>query len=451
MSSESATDWPRLIRKNIYQLSALYVVLAVLAIGYNTWQGIATDALLTRANEYHLASDNHLLRAIKEIRLIEYHDLYYSVESSAGGRQLPPHLKAETTFSKATALHLLRQSIHRVLALHEEFGDSAFDALSGRVEQWLLLVDQAIDRQASNGGTGPAGAVAWAELLTPLMQIERLHSVERDRILARLDVMQQRQNQVFVFLVAFILVTGTLSMVRALRTIHMITAAQIRAQRQIRIFSAAIEQSPISVILTDTEANVVYVNHHFQKITGYGADELLGRNLDFLHTGIRTSDAYKDIWALLARGETAGCELESHNKRGQLLTEKVYFSPVLNEEGDTSHYLLVKEDITAHKQQEEQILYQAHYDSLTELPNRFLALDRLSQHMNEARRKREKVALLFLDLDDFKKVNDSLGHETGDKLLIEAARRLLDVVRSGDTVGRLGGDEFIVLLSSTLR
>jgi diguanylate cyclase (GGDEF)-like protein/PAS domain S-box-containing protein len=104
------------------------------------------------------------------------------------------------------------------------------------------------------------------------------------------------------------------------------------------------------------------------------------------------------------------------------------------------------QDITERKNQEEHILHQAHYDSLTGLPNRFLALDRLSQLINEARRNKRRVAVLFLDLDDFKKINDTLGHDTGDKVLTEAASRLQSVVRDADTVGRLGGDEFIILL-----
>lgn len=105
------------------------------------------------------------------------------------------------------------------------------------------------------------------------------------------------------------------------------------------------------------------------------------------------------------------------------------------------------QDISERKLQEEHILHQAHFDSLTELPNRFLALDRLSQLLSEAQRKQEIIAVLFLDLDDFKKINDTLGHDTGDKLLKETASRLHSVVRTGDTVGRLGGDEFIILLS----
>ena len=118
-----------------------------------------------------------------------------------------------------------------------------------------------------------------------------------------------------------------------------------------------------------------------------------------------------------------------------------------NEQGDPIRFIGTHSDITVQKKHEEKILHQAHFDSLTFLPNRFLSLDRLNHACKEAKRKQETIALLFLDLDDFKKVNDSLGHETGDLLLIEAANRLRNVVRSIDTVGRLGGDEFIIILS----
>jgi len=118
-----------------------------------------------------------------------------------------------------------------------------------------------------------------------------------------------------------------------------------------------------------------------------------------------------------------------------------------DKQGTATRFIGTHSDITVQKTHEEKILYQAHFDSLTFLPNRFLSLDRLNHACNEAKRKQETIALLFLDLDDFKKVNDSLGHETGDLLLIEAANRLRNVVRSVDTVGRLGGDEFIIILS----
>ena len=118
-----------------------------------------------------------------------------------------------------------------------------------------------------------------------------------------------------------------------------------------------------------------------------------------------------------------------------------------DEQGKPIRFVGTHSDISVQKKHEEKILHQAHFDSLTYLPNRFLSLDRLNHACNEAKRKQETIALLFLDLDDFKRVNDSLGHETGDLLLIEAANRLRNVVRSVDTVGRLGGDEFIIILS----
>ena len=121
--------------------------------------------------------------------------------------------------------------------------------------------------------------------------------------------------------------------------------------------------------------------------------------------------------------------------------------PMVNDEGVVTQLLVEGRDISERKEAEEKIYIQAHYDELTGLPNRFLSLDRLTQLINEARRTGELAAVLFIDLDDFKKVNDTLGHETGDKLLVEAADRLRTSVRSSDTVGRLGGDEFIVLLA----
>lgn len=133
---------------------------------------------------------------------------------------------------------------------------------------------------------------------------------------------------------------------------------------------------------------------------------------------------------------------------GEILWVKATAYPIYDTDGTVVRIAGVAEDITRQKETSEQILHQAHYDALTDLPNRFLSLDRLTQLINEARRNNETVAILFLDLDDFKKINDSLGHEAGDKLLIEVANRLKNVIRSGDTVGRLGGDEFITLLGN---
>ena len=219
-----------------------------------------------------------------------------------------------------------------------------------------------------------------------------------------------------------------------------------RAEDRIRTLFQAIEQSPVSVMITDVNANIEYVNGAFEKVTGYKVAEVLGKNPRILKSEQTSRQLYQELWQTISNGKSWHGEIKNRKKNGELFWENAHIAPVHNESGDVCHYLAVREDISLRKQQDEQILHQAHFDTLTDLPNRFLSLDRLSQLINEARRNSELVAVLFLDLDDFKKINDTLGHDIGDKLLVEAAERLRSEIRSGDTVGRLGGDEFIVLL-----
>ena len=219
-----------------------------------------------------------------------------------------------------------------------------------------------------------------------------------------------------------------------------------QTEEQIRTLSQALEQSPVSVVITDHDGNIEYVNSTFERVTGYRSAEVIGQNPRLLNTGTTSKAHYQELWQTISSGKAWQGEFQNRKKNGQIFWEHAHIAPVLDESGVIRHFLAVKEDITLRKQQDEHILHQAHFDTLTDLPNRFLALDRLSQLIIEAGRNKERVAVLFLDLDDFKKINDTLGHEAGDNLLIEAAERLSSVVRGGDTVGRLGGDEFIVLL-----
>jgi|SaaInlLV_10m_DNA_4_1040232.scaffolds.fasta_scaffold00441_2 diguanylate cyclase (GGDEF)-like protein/PAS domain S-box-containing protein len=220
-----------------------------------------------------------------------------------------------------------------------------------------------------------------------------------------------------------------------------------KSEQEIRLLSKAVEQSPVSIVIADADAKIEYVNPTFEKISGYSLEEVIGKNPRILKSGKTPRDLYKNLWQAITQGKTWDCEFQNRKKNGEIFWERAHFSPVKNREGIISHYLAIKEDITDRKIKEEKILHQAHFDALTDLPNRFLSLDRLAQLLIEAKRNKNQVAVLFIDLDDFKKVNDSLGHDVGDNLLIKTADRLSSVIRSGDTVGRLGGDEFIVLLS----
>lgn len=219
-----------------------------------------------------------------------------------------------------------------------------------------------------------------------------------------------------------------------------------------RQFSHAVELSPVSVIITDNEGFVEYVNPYFLTISGYRMDEVIGRNPRFLKSDETSQATYETIWRTLTAGRVWTGELASRKKNGDLFWEQCFFSPIKTADGTITHFLAVKEDITQRKEQEQRLLHLAHYDALTGLPNRLLALDRLSQALVMANcHPRRSVALLNVGLDRFKNVNDTLGHEFVDKLLIESARRLKLSVRQEDTVARLGDDEFLLILPDLKR
>lgn len=222
---------------------------------------------------------------------------------------------------------------------------------------------------------------------------------------------------------------------------------QKRALEQVKLLSMAVEQSPVSVIITDASGVIEYVNRSFEKISGYLATDVIGQNPRIFKSGTTSDGVYENLWKTISSGRLWHGQLQNRCRDGRIIWENVYITPVMNEQNEIYHYLAVKEDISLQKQQEETILKQAHFDSLTGLPNRFLCLDRLAQRIIDAQRSHQWVALIFVDLDDFKKINDSMGHDVGDALLVEAAQRLRSAVRSVDTVGRLGGDEFVVMLA----
>lgn len=232
---------------------------------------------------------------------------------------------------------------------------------------------------------------------------------------------------------------------QVLGTIRDITE-QVRTQEQIKTLSQAVEQSPVSIIVVGLDGHIQYINSEVKKKTSYKTNELINAPFSKLFSNKEDFSSYDAVWRTLCEGDPWEGELLSIRKDQSVFWEYAHFSPVKDLYGKTVQFLAVKEDITTRKQHEEEIIKKAHYDSLTQLPNRLLSLDRLSHAITEAKRDNSMLALLFIDLDDFKIVNDTLGHEAGDHVLIEAAKRLANTVREEDTVGRLGGDEFIAVL-----
>lgn len=229
-------------------------------------------------------------------------------------------------------------------------------------------------------------------------------------------------------------------------TVSLDITERVQAEQDVRKLSLAVEQSPASVLITNTKGNIEYVNPKFVEVTGYHPDEVIGKNPRFLKSGYTPSENYRELWETISRGEEWRGEFHNKKKNGELYWEFASVSPITGASGEITHFLAVKEDITVRKKYEEQLLRQANYDDVTKLPNRVLALDRVSQALARAHRDQSMVGLLFIDLDRFKDINDTLGHAAGDRLLREAGERLVGCVREGDTVARLGGDEFTVIL-----
>jgi diguanylate cyclase (GGDEF)-like protein/PAS domain S-box-containing protein len=199
------------------------------------------------------------------------------------------------------------------------------------------------------------------------------------------------------------------------------------------------------ILVVDSDDITSFANERMTEMLGYNEQAILGHKVsDFLFTEDRALQRERE--AILRLGETDRSETRLRRGNGDTLWTLASASPVMSTDNKYMGAITLFTDITEHKQQQEQLLHQAHYDALTGLPNRFLAMDRLQQNIKFAARKGFSTALLFLDLDDFKKVNDALGHEVGDQVLRLAAARLKEAVRNSDTVARLGGDEFIVLI-----
>lgn len=221
------------------------------------------------------------------------------------------------------------------------------------------------------------------------------------------------------------------------------------ADARLRKLSQAVEQSPTIILITDLDANIEYANPSLTRISGYSLDEIIGKNPRIFQSGRTPREIYEDMWAHLKRGESWKGELINKRKDGSEYNEQVLISPVRQSDGRVTNYLAIKEDITEKNKADARIQKLAHFDLLTGLPNRALLHEHVKHDISLAQRNHEQLTVMFLDLDHFKNVNDTLGHSVGDELLIQLARRLKAAVREEDTVSRLGGDEFILIFPGT--
>ena len=220
-----------------------------------------------------------------------------------------------------------------------------------------------------------------------------------------------------------------------------------QAESKMLRLSQAVEQNPAAIVLTDPTGNIEYVNPKFTQITGYSFDEVYGKNPRLLKSGKTTNEEYRELWTAIKAGKEWRGEFYNRRKDGSFFWERALITSVRDPDDSIMHFLAIKEDISERKEYEDRMQHLATHDQLTGLPNRALMYDRLEQSIYFAKRSQRLVAVIWLDLDRFKIINDSLGHASGDELLRQFAQRLNKSVREADTVARLGGDEFVVLLA----
>jgi len=229
-------------------------------------------------------------------------------------------------------------------------------------------------------------------------------------------------------------------------TWHDITQRK-RAENELKLAASVFSNAREGILITDALGTIVDVNETFTRITGYSREEALGQNPRMLQSGRQSAEYYAVMWqALQIKGHWYG-EVWNRRKSGEVYAEMLNISAVRDDNGQTRHYVALFTDITALKNHQQQLEHIAHYDALTNLPNRVLLADRLQQAMAQSQRRGKQLAVAYLDLDGFKAINDHYGHDIGDELLITVSHRMNAALRDGDTLARIGGDEFVAVLA----
>lgn len=210
--------------------------------------------------------------------------------------------------------------------------------------------------------------------------------------------------------------------------------------------AALVEHSPDAVLVTDAHGAIEYVNPTFERLTGYRAHEVLGRTPAVLRSGKHDARFYRRLWRRLRSGATYRGVFTNRRKNGELFHEEELIRPLRGANGRVAYFLSAGRDVSAGVRELERLQRLATHDPLTRLPNRTLFADRLAQTLREAHRRHERVAIAYLDLDNFKRINTRFGHSGGDAVLKAVAQRSRRALRAIDTVARIGGDEFALLL-----
>ena len=282
----------------------------------------------------------------------------------------------------------------------------------------------------------------WTLLFSSVNNVDVRLSNQKPNLIAWLGVVVS----ILLSLLTWILVQSRIHALKAADTLRHELSERNKIEAGARLAATVFDTVDTAVLVTDKNARIIKVNPAFTEITGYTAAEAIGKSPNMLSSGSHPAVFFKEMWASLkATGSWQG-EISNRRKNGEYYIEWLSINAVHDTEGSVINYVALFTDISERKAAEDHLHNLAHYDALTGLPNRILLADRLQQAIVAARREKSLMALMFIDLDKFKPVNDTHGHHIGDLLLKEVARRILECLRESDSAARVGGDEFVVLL-----
>ena len=337
----------------------------------------------------------------------------------------------------------------RQLAAIVESSDDAIisKALDGTIQTWNGGAERMYEYSAAEAIAKPISIIFPDGKQDESSTI--LEKIKRDETVKYADSIREKRGgkQIHIDLTAVPIKDVTGRIIGA-STIARDVTERVKADERLRLWSQVLDQSGEGIFVCDPQEHILIVNTAFQKLTGFSSDEALGKTPRILQSGRQDRAFYTNMWKSVSEAGAWRGEIWNRHKSGDLFAEWLSISAIYDHKKEVTHYIGIFSDITAHKDAAERMAHLAHYDALTELPNRVLLMDRLNQLIKAAQRRKSKVAVVFLNLDRFKEVNDSLGHAAGDLLLQTLAKRFYNVVRGEDTLARMGGDEFVVVIQS---